>query len=150
MKAYEIMTADVITASPHDRIDYVIKLLLEHNITGLPVIDDQRKVIGIITEGDIIYRSNEIKLPRYLAIFDSYIFFDNPENLETQLKKMTGFLVEDVMTKKVITVDHDATVEQVANVMTKNRINRVPVVKNEMLVGIISRRDIIKSYSLLK
>ncbi len=150
MKAYEIMTSNVITASPSDRIEDVIKLLMEHNITGLPVIDEERTVIGIITEGDIIYRSHELKLPRYLAIFDSYIFFDNPENLETQLKKMTGYLVGDVMTSKVVTVDHDDTVEQVANIMTKYRINRVPVVKNGVLLGIISRRDIIRSYSLPK
>ena len=84
MKAKDIMTPNVITVSKSDSVEKAIKLLLEHNITGLPVVDEAGHVIGIITEGDLMYRGGEIKPPRNLAIFDSYIFIDNPSKFEKQ------------------------------------------------------------------
>ncbi len=147
MKAKDIMTSNVITVMKEDKIEKAIKLLLENNITGLPVLDEQNQVVGIITEGDLMYRGTDIKPPRYLAIFDSYIFIDNPNKFEKQLKKMTGMYVGDVMTEPVVVAQADQSVADVASLMTKHKVNRVPVVEDNKLIGIISRRDIIKSYA---
>ena len=146
MKAKDIMTPNVITVKKNDSVEHAIKLLLENNVTGLPVVDEKNHVLGIITEGDLIYRGGEITPPRYLAIFDSYIFLDSPNKFEKQLKKMTGMFVEDVMTSPVIVIESNKVVDDAAKLMTKHKVNRLPVVENEILVGIISRRDIIKSY----
>ena len=140
------MTPNVITVKKNDSVEHAIKLLLENNVTGLPVVDEKNHVLGIITEGDLIYRGGEITPPRYLAIFDSYIFLDSPNKFEKQLKKMTGMFVEDVMTSPVIVIESNKVVDDAAKLMTKHKVNRLPVVENEILVGIISRRDIIKSY----
>ncbi len=146
MNAKDIMTPNVITVKKNDSVEHAIKLLLENNVTGLPVVDEKNHVLGIITEGDLIYRGGEITPPRYLAIFDSYIFLDSPNKFEKQLKKMTGMFVEDVMTSPVIVIESNKVVDDAAKLMTKHKVNRLPVVENEILVGIISRRDIIKSY----
>ena len=147
MNAKDIMTPNVITVKKTDSVEHAIKLLLENNVTGLPVVDEKNHVLGIITEGDLIYRGGEITPPRYLAIFDSYIFLDSPNKFEKQLKKMTGMFVEDVMTSPVIVIESNKVVDDAAKLMTKHKVNRLPVVENEILVGIISRRDIIKSYA---
>ena len=147
MNAKDIMTPNVITVKKNDSVEHAIKLLLENNVTGLPVVDEKNHVLGIITEGDLIYRGGEITPPRYLAIFDSYIFLDSPNKFEKQLKKMTGMFVEDVMTSPVIVIESNKVVDDAAKLMTKHKVNRLPVVGNEILVGIISRRDIIKSYA---
>ncbi len=147
MNAKDIMTPNVITVKKNDSVEHAIKLLLENNVTGLPVVDEKNHVLGIITEGDLIYRGGEITPPRYLAIFDSYIFLDSPNKFEKQLKKMTGMFVEDVMTSPVIVIESNKVVDDAAKLMTKHKVNRLPVVENEILVGIISRRDIIKSYA---
>ena len=147
MNAKDIMTPNVITVKKTDSVEHAIKLLLENNVTGLPVVDENNHVLGIITEGDLIYRGGEITPPRYLAIFDSYIFLDSPNKFEKQLKKMTGMFVEDVMTSPVIVIESNKVVDDAAKLMTKHKVNRLPVVENEILVGIISRRDIIKSYA---
>lgn len=147
MNAKDIMTPNVITVKKTDSVEHAIKLLLENNVTGLPVVDENNHVLGIITEGDVIYRGGEITPPRYLAIFDSYIFLDSPNKFEKQLKKMTGMFVEDVMTSPVIVIESNKVVDDAAKLMTKHKVNRLPVVENEILVGIISRRDIIKSYA---
>lgn len=147
MLAKDIMTKEVITVHGEDSIEKAIKLLLEHNVSGLPVIDENHKLKGIITEGDLIHRSKKLHIPTYFTILDSYIFLENPKTVEDQIKKMTAYKVEDMMTTKVISVDYEETIEEIATIMANKNINRVPVVKEEKLVGIVSRRDIIKVYA---
>lgn len=147
MLAKEIMTKEVISVKSQDLVEDVIKILMEKNISGVPVVDDEERVIGIVTEGDLIYRSKKLRIPTFFSILDGYVFLESTKTIEKQLKKMVGYRVEDVMTTEVITVDDDQTVEEVATIMTKEKINRVPVIKDNRLVGIISRRDIIRSYS---
>ncbi|SDK95386.1 CBS domain-containing protein [Natronincola ferrireducens] len=147
MLAKDIMTKEVIRVKKDSTVEEVIKLVLEHNISGLPVVDDENNVIGIITEGDLIYRSKKLHIPTYFTLLDSYIFLENPQNLEAQLKKMVGYKVKDVMTSKVIMVDLEETIEEIATLMSEKNINRVPVVKEGKLMGIVSRRDIIKAYA---
>ncbi len=147
MLAKEIMTKEVISVKSQDLVEDVIKILMDKNISGVPVVDDENHVIGIVTEGDLIYRSKKLKIPTFFSILDGYVFLESTKTIEKQLKKMVGYRVEDVMTVDVITVEEDQTVEDVATLMTKEKINRVPVVAAGKLVGIISRRDIIRSYS---
>lgn len=147
MLAKDIMTKEVIKVKQDTTIEEVIKLVLEHNISGLPVVDEDNKVIGIITEGDLIYRSKKLHIPTFFTLLDSYIFLENPKKLEEQLKKMTGYKVKDVMTENVITVDQEESIEEITTIMTNKNINRVPVLMEGRLVGIVSRRDIIKAYS---
>lgn len=147
MLAKDIMTKDVISVKSQDLVEDVIKILMEKNISGVPVVDDEEHVIGIVTEGDLIYRSKKLRIPTFFSILDGYVFLESTKTIEKQLKKMVGYRVEDVMTTDVITVEDDQTVEEVATIMTKEKINRVPVIKDNRLVGIISRRDIIRSYS---
>jgi len=148
MLAKDIMTKEVISVKSQDLVEDVIKILMEKNISGVPVVDDEERVIGIVTEGDLIYRSKKLRIPTFFSILDGYVFLESTKTIEKQLKKMVGYRVEDVMTTEVISVEDDQTVEAVATIMTKEKINRVPVIKDNRLVGIISRRDIIRSYSM--
>lgn len=147
MLAKEIMTVNVISVKKEDTVENVIKLLMDNNISGMPVIDEDNRVIGIVTEGDLIYRSKKLQIPSYFTILDSYIFLENPKTINEQLRKMVGYKVEDIMTEDVIMVDEDEEVEEIATIMTSKKINRVPVVKDGKLVGIVSRRDIIRAYA---
>ncbi|NBG87006.1 CBS domain-containing protein [Isachenkonia alkalipeptolytica] len=147
MLAKDIMTKEVISVKSQDLVEDVIKILMDKNISGVPVVDDEEHVIGIVTEGDLIYRSKKLRIPTFFSILDGYVFLESTKTIEKQLKKMVAYRVEDVMTTEVITVEEDQTVEEVATIMTKEKINRVPVIKDNRLVGIISRRDIIRSYS---
>lgn len=147
MLAKDIMVKNVITVKRDQTVEDVIRLLMEHNISGLPVVDDENRIVGIVSEGDLIYRSKQLKLPSYFTILDGYIFLDNPKTMEEQIKKMVGYLVKDIMTEKVITLNEEDSIEKAASLMTDKKVNRLPVVKEGKLVGIISRRDIIKSYT---
>ncbi|SFI08122.1 CBS domain-containing protein [Tindallia magadiensis] len=147
LKAKDIMVKDVMTVTEDQTVDQVIQLLMDHNISGLPVVDEDNHVVGIVTEGDLIYRSKKLEIPRYFTILDSYIFFDNTKKVEDQIRKMVGYRVKEIMTKEVIVVDIEDTVEDIATTMTRKNINRVPVTKEGKLVGIVTRRDIIRAYA---
>jgi CBS domain-containing protein len=147
MQAKDIMVRNVITVKRDQTVEDVIRLLMEHNVSGLPVVDDDNRVVGIVSEGDLIYRSKQLKLPSYFTILDGYIFLESPKTMEEQIKKMVGYRVEDIMTEKVITLEEEDSIEKAASLMTDRKVNRLPVVKDGKLVGIISRRDIIRSYA---
>jgi CBS domain-containing protein len=144
MNAEDIMIRDVLTISPEDGIEKVAKILVETGISGLPVVNEDGKVVGIITEGDLVYQQKKLNIPAYLNFLDILVPLGREEFLE-DLKKMTAFKVEDLMTKDVIMVGKKTNITEIATLMVENKINRVPVVDQEQrLLGIITRHDIIK------
>lgn len=146
MQAKDIMVTEVVTVKKDDTVEDVIKLLIQHNISGLPVVDEEGRVTGIVTEGDLIYRSKKLHIPAYFTILDGYIFLESTKSLEEEMKKIAAYRVEDMMTQEVITVGEEESVEEIATTMIRKKINRLPVVRDGKLVGIVSRRDIIKAY----
>ena len=141
-----IMTTDVIVAKKDDSIANVATLLIREKIGGLPVVDEENKVVGIISETDIMQKETDIESPRVINFFQGLIFLDDIKKLEDDIKKVAAYKVEDLMSKDIITVNEDDSFDYVANVMIKKSINRVPVVdKENFLKGIICRYDIIKA-----
>jgi len=145
MLAKDIMTKDVITVRPEDDVDKVAQLLLENKISGIPVVDENHRVIGMITEKDLMIKATELKVPFYLTLFDSIIFLENPIRLKNDLKKYTASQVKDAMTEKVHWVAEDTPVSEIAEMMQKENINRVPVLRHGKIIGIVTRNDILKS-----
>ena len=144
--AKDIMTTDVIVAKTDDSIANVATLLIKEKIGGLPVEDENNKVVGIISETDIMQKETDIESPRVLNFFQGLIFLDDIKKLEDDMKKVAAYKVEDLMSKDIITVNENDSFDYVANVMIKKSINRVPVVdKENFLKGIICRYDIIKA-----
>ncbi|MDD2586595.1 MAG: CBS domain-containing protein [Syntrophomonadaceae bacterium] len=145
MIAKDIMTRDVITVTPEERVEKVVALLVDNKISGIPVVDADRKVVGIITEKDLMVKASELRVPFYVTLFDSIIFLENPIRFNNELKKYTASRVKDAMTKKVLVVEEDTPVNEIVTILQNKKVNRVPVVRNGKLVGIITRNDILKS-----
>ncbi|NLT21114.1 MAG: CBS domain-containing protein [Syntrophomonadaceae bacterium] len=145
MLAKDIMTREVITVSENDRVEEVARLLVENKISGIPVVDHERHVVGIITEKDLMVRAKELRVPFYVTLFDSIIFLENPIRFNNDVKKYTATTVKDAMTKKVQVVEEDTPIGLIVEIMQSKAINRVPVVRHGKLVGIITRNDILKS-----
>lgn len=145
MLAKDIMTREVITVSPSDKVEEVARLLVENKISGVPVVDADHHVLGIITEKDLMIKASELKMPFYLTLFDSIIFLENPIRFNNELRKYTASRVKDAMTSKVLVVEEDTPLTKVVEIMQDRQINRVPVVRHGKLVGIITRNDVLKS-----
>lgn len=145
-KAKDIMTTDVIVAKKDDKIASVADLLIKEKIGGLPVVDESFKVVGIISETDIIKKEKHIDPPQYLNLLQGLIFLDDLKKLESDVKKIAAYKVEDLMSTDIVKVNENDSFDEIANIMIKKSINRVPVVdENNTLKGIICRYDIIKA-----
>lgn len=118
LKAKDVMSKDVITISPDATLSDVIELLIAKEISGMPVVDSEEKIIGIISEKDIL----------------NFAFSGNLHNTK----------VKEAMTKKVTSFPPDADVDSIALAISQHQIRRVPIVEAGKVIGIVSRRDIIR------
>ncbi len=145
MKAKDIMTRDVITVGADTEIIQAAKLMLDNHLSGLPVVDDEGHVEGIICQSDLIAQQKKIRLPSFFVLLDSMIPLSSQKNIEKEVKKMAAFKVSDAMTPDPITVDPETSLEDVATLMVKHNIHTLPVTEQGTLVGIIGKEDILRT-----
>jgi CBS domain-containing protein len=140
MQAHDVMTTEVICVEPDTDVRATARLLVENRISAVPVIDKAGKLVGIISEGDLMRRP-ESGTERHPSWWLS--LFLSPEDQTHAYVKSHGRRAADVMTPNVVTVDEHTPLEQVANVLEKHGIKRVPVVRDGKVVGIVSRADLL-------
>ncbi|MBP3906626.1 MAG: CBS domain-containing protein [Peptostreptococcaceae bacterium] len=145
-KAKDIMTTDVKVAKQTDTIKSIAKILIHEKIGGLPVVDEDNRVVGIISETDIIKKEKHVAAPEFITFLQGVIYLEDFKKMEKDIQDIASVQVKDLMSKEVIKVYEDDTFDDVANIMIKKSVNRVPVVdKDNKIKGIICRYDIIKS-----
>ena len=144
MKAKEIMSTNVITIGKDATIEEIAHILIEKDISGVPVIDSNNKVIGMVTQKDLLYKDVEPHFPPMVELLGGLIFLKGVKHYNEELRKLVATKAEDIMTKKIVSVEEDAEVERVAELMVEKDVNRIPVVREGKLVGIIGRSDIVK------
>jgi len=146
LTAKDIMTRDVITVNADMSVRDLAQLLADHKISGAPVVDDRDKLIGIVTENDLIDQAKKVHIPTVMALFDSFVFLENPERLEKDLKKMSASTVGDISTTAVVTVREDTPVDELATTMSEKNVHTLPVLDQEgTMVGVIGKSDIIRT-----
>ncbi len=139
----DIMTSQVITVSENDTVEKCANLLITHDLSGLPVVDENMKVIGMVTEGDLIRRASRIKGPAALEVLGGIFYLESPTKFMDDLKRSMGNFAKDIMSKDVITVTPNMLISEAATLLVQNKIKRLPVINEEgNLIGIISRKDI--------
>jgi len=143
MKASDIMSRDVITVNPSTTVREIADILKERRISGLPVTEGGH-VVGIVSEEDIIFRDASLRLPAFIQILDGIIFLGRLQHYEEAIRKMVGMRAADIMTREVISVGPDTPVRMIADLMITRDINRVPVIADDVLVGIVTRADIVR------
>lgn len=143
LKAADIMTKEVVSVYPETPVSEVVKLLMEKKISGVPVISRHGAVLGVISEGDLLFKDKELRYPSYISILGGLFYLESPKRFEEEFKKAIALRAEEIMTEDVITVEEDALVSDMAAIMTEQKINRLPVVCHGKLVGIVTRADII-------
>ncbi len=145
LNSSDIMTQSVITVKRETSVKELARILTHHNISGAVVVDDEDKVIGIVTESDLIFQNKKLHIPSVIAILDSYFFLENPGKMEQEIQKMAGATVGDIFSGDVITVQEDTTITEIATIMSERHVHTLPVLNNNILVGVIGKKDIIKT-----
>ena len=142
MKAADVMTRNVLTVGPESSVAQAIRLMLDNKVSGLPVLAADRKIVGILTEGDLLRRSEtgtERHRPRWLEILMG------PGRAAGEYVRAHGRKVADIMSADVVSVSAETPLDEVVGLMERRRIKRVPVVDSDALIGIVSRADLLRS-----
>lgn len=144
--AEDIMSREVITVTEATSVQELARTLLNNNISGVPVLDAESKLIGIVTESDLVFQNKKLKVPAVIAILDSFLFLNNPDKMEKELKKIAGATVKDISTEGVVTVTPDTPLNEIATMMTEKKIHTLPVVSEDgKMVGVVGKKDIIRT-----
>ena len=146
MKVKEIMSEEVITVTKDATIEEIAKILIDHHISGVPVVDDENHLLGIVTEGDLIHQETAPRLPGVLSILGAFIYFNGWEQFKDDFKKLSAKKADEIMTSDVIAVKEDMDVQDIAAIFINKKINRAPVLRNKKIIGIVSRADILKVF----
>ena len=142
----DLMNHDVLTVLPTTPLSQAIQILVDRQISGLPVVNDAGKLVGVISESDLIWREKGLDQPPYIMFLDSVIYLQNPAKHDRDLHKVLGQTVGEVMTSHAISITADATIPTAARIMHEKKIHRLPVVDTEdRPIGIITQGDIVKA-----
>lgn len=143
MSVASIMTADVVTVERSTEVTHVARLMVEHAISGIPVVEGGR-VVGMVTELDIVAQEMEVDAPAYGTFLDAVFRFPWDKS-EEELRHILATKASELMSTDVVTISPTATVREAASLMYKRRLNPIPVVDERgHLVGIVSRSDIVQ------
>ena len=149
MNVKDVMNSDVVSCRPDDEISSAAQLLKEHDISGLPVVDDG-KVVGIVTEADVLKllevpEHGGLWLPSPFEVFEIPIReLINWEDTKHMLTDIGSKPISDIMESEVYAISADSSIEDASSIMVKHKVNRLPVLDDGELVGIITRGDIIR------
>ena len=146
LTARDIMTENVITVNKDSSIQDLSEVLLKNKISGVPVVGSDGKIAGIVTEADIIVQDTDLHFPAYFKLLDGIIYLDSLNRFRDNLKKHLATKVGDIMVEKVRTISPDTTISDIAELMLKMKVNRLPVVdEGDNILGIVTRADIVRS-----
>jgi CBS domain-containing protein len=145
MRAGDVMTADVVTVSPEARVEEIARLMVEHHISAVPVVDARGRLAGIVSEGDLVRRIETGTAGTRAWWLE---LLADPATLALDYVKTHGRRAADVMTRTVVTVEEDASLADVARLLEGRHIKRVPVVREGRVVGIVSRADLVRGLAV--
>jgi len=145
LKASDIMTKDVITVKTDTTVQELAGILEDNDISGAPVVDDSGRVIGIVTEHDLINKEKRLHIPTVVQIFDSFIYLESSKKFEEDMKRMVAGTVGGIMTEEVVTVGEDADLTEIATVMSEKDMHLLPVMSGDRLVGVVGKKDIVRA-----
>ena len=145
LQARDIMTTEVITVSPETLVSDLAQTLAGKNIGGVPVVDADGRLAGIVTQSDLVERVQELKMPPAINILDFHVYLQIPSHLFHKVEKMLGATVADIMSPKPVTVAPDTPVPQIAALMAEQKVHTIPVVEQGKIVGIIGKMDLVRA-----
>lgn len=145
IKAEDIMETNVICVSLDTEISKAVKILLKNHINGVPVMNDQEELVGILCQSDLIFQQKEMPIPPIFTILDSIIPLSSSKKLEETLQKISAATVAQAMIKNPVTVTADTPVSEIASLMVEKHFHTIPVVDGKKLLGIIGKEDVLKT-----
>jgi CBS domain-containing protein len=150
LKVRDIMQAEVVTVGPQTTVRDLAQILAKHKISGVPVVSSEGALLGMVSEADVILQDADFHFPYYIQFLESVIYLQSVAKFEERFRKAFGTKVDEVMSKDIIEISPEASVHDAATMMADNEVNRLPVVEDNRLVGIVTRGDIVRAIAQKK
>ncbi|MBD0364086.1 MAG: CBS domain-containing protein [Coleofasciculus sp. C3-bin4] len=145
----DVMSRDPIVVGPQTPIKEAIKILAEQRISGLPVVDESGKLVGVISETDLLWQETGVEPPVYIMFLDSVIYLENPARHDQELHKALGQTVGEVMSTDAVTVKPDQPLRKAAKLMQEKSIRRLAVTDDAgKVIGILTPGDIVRAMAV--
>lgn len=144
----DIMTQEPITVTADTPITEAAKLLLERRINGLPVVDSEGRLAGIICQSDLVTQQKRFPIPTIFTLLDGLIPLQSTKRLEREVRKITATTVGEAMTADPVSVTPDMTVDEVASLMVDKKFHTLPVIDGKALVGVIGKEDVLRTLTV--
>jgi len=145
----DVMSRDPIVVGPQTPIKEAIKILAEQRISGLPVVDESGKLVGVISETDLLWQETGVEPPVYIMFLDSVIYLENPARHDQELHKALGQTVGEVMSSDAVTVKPDQPLRKAAKLMQEKSIRRLAVTDDAgKVIGILTPGDIVRAMAV--
>jgi len=145
IRVKEIMTTDVITVSPDTEICEAARLLLENRINGLPVVDGEGRMVGILCQSDLVAQQKKIPFPTVFTLMEGMVQITSRKQMDREINKIAALTVADAMTPGPVTVGPENSLETVAALMVDKNLHTLPVMDRDRLVGIVGKEDVLRT-----
>jgi CBS domain-containing protein len=141
----EIMDPDPVSVTVADSVETVLHVMRDHDLNGVPVVNEGGRCVGIITESDLVLtdQDEDFHLPHYFQLFGGIVFLERWSHFEERARKAFAANAEDMMTADPITIEPDASVDEAARLIARKKHNRLPVIEHGRLVGVVTRVDVL-------
>jgi len=144
LTASDIMTKEVITVQEDMTIEALGRIFIEKRISGAPVLDNKGKLVGVVTENDLVRKNSRLHIPTVVRIFDAFVPLGGNDRVEEEIRRISASKVSEICSRTLVTVAPDATLQDVSSLMFEKGVHLIPVLDAGRIVGIIGKIDIIR------
>jgi CBS domain-containing protein len=145
LKVKDIMTTDLLTVTPETEVTQAARLLVDKRINGIPVVDGDGRLQGILCQSDLIVQQKSFPLPSFFTLLDGIIPLKSRDAMEAEIKKIAAVTVSEAMTPDPVSVNPEDSMQTVANLMVEKKYHTLPVVEDGKLVGVVGKADVLRT-----
>lgn len=143
--AKEIMTREVTSVLEETTIEELARLFVESEVSAMPVVDEEGTLRGFVSETDLVAQNKPLHLPRVISLFDWVLYMESEKNFREEVERITARTVGEICVREVVSCTVDTPLAEIAELMTAKRVNLLPVLDGEKVVGVVSRHDVVRS-----
>jgi CBS domain-containing protein len=139
------MTTEVVTVTATTSLKDLANKFVETRHSNMPVVDDAGKLIGVISETDLIEQQKPLHIPTVMALFDGVFYLDSEKSFKEQVDRVTATTVGELCNQKPVTCSPETTVREIAGLMSKHKVHLLPVMEGDKMLGVVARLDMIRA-----